>query len=292
MIQFISSLDTLLSLDKSPLRSRVSAKADRDRGRSGVSRSGIRTRARSRLGQANIFGTSRTSGYPPPFALQKIDCTMVSALNACLSEVLDGVPMAILFGEDIEDPKGGVFGFTKGLSTRHPGRVINSRSLALRLGWLRQVIDQYSNCNLLTSPHRDSINSFIKSPRCAGVQTVIGRVLSFSTLHVVHLFQPEAHGIVNPMRRFRRIPGLRAVPQHTRRSSRIIVDIVAKTIRPLLPKTHHARATRWLAISGGWLWAGACRPSRALMPRLAGAIVSIGARCSRAIGCGVLRGND
>ncbi len=77
-------------------------------------------------GQANIFGTSRTSGYPPPFALQKIDCTMVSALNACLSEVLDRVPMAILFGEDIEDPKGGVFGFTKGLSTRHPGRVINS----------------------------------------------------------------------------------------------------------------------------------------------------------------------
>ena len=32
-----------------------------------------------------------------------------------------GMPETILFGEDVEDPKGGVFGFTKGLSTRHPG---------------------------------------------------------------------------------------------------------------------------------------------------------------------------
>jgi 2-oxoisovalerate dehydrogenase E1 component len=32
----------------------------------------------------------------------------------------------ILFGEDVEDPKGGVFGFTKSLSTRHPERVVNS----------------------------------------------------------------------------------------------------------------------------------------------------------------------
>lgn len=32
----------------------------------------------------------------------------------------------LLFGEDIEDHKGGVFGLTKGLSTEHPSRVINS----------------------------------------------------------------------------------------------------------------------------------------------------------------------
>ena len=32
----------------------------------------------------------------------------------------------MIFGEDVEDPKGGVFGFTKGLSTRHPKRVFNS----------------------------------------------------------------------------------------------------------------------------------------------------------------------
>jgi 2-oxoisovalerate dehydrogenase E1 component len=32
----------------------------------------------------------------------------------------------VLFGEDIEDPKGDVFGVTKGLSTEFPGRVMNS----------------------------------------------------------------------------------------------------------------------------------------------------------------------
>ena len=32
----------------------------------------------------------------------------------------------VLFGEDIEDPKGDVFGVTRGLSTAFPGRVINS----------------------------------------------------------------------------------------------------------------------------------------------------------------------
>ena len=47
-------------------------------------------------------------------------------LSICVCEALDSLPTTILFGEDIEDPKGGVFGFTKGLSTRHPGRVINS----------------------------------------------------------------------------------------------------------------------------------------------------------------------
>jgi hypothetical protein len=36
------------------------------------------------------------------------------------------IPNAVIFGEDVEDPKGGVFGFTKGLSTRFPGRVVNS----------------------------------------------------------------------------------------------------------------------------------------------------------------------
>ena len=32
----------------------------------------------------------------------------------------------MLFGQDIEDPKGGVFGLTKGLSQDFPNRVINS----------------------------------------------------------------------------------------------------------------------------------------------------------------------
>lgn len=76
--------------------------------------------------ETHVFGTSSPNGHPIPFALGSSASTMVGALNLCLREALDRLPTTILFGEDIEDPKGGVFGFTKGLSIRHPGRVINS----------------------------------------------------------------------------------------------------------------------------------------------------------------------
>jgi hypothetical protein len=39
---------------------------------------------------------------------------------------LERDPKAVVFGEDIEDPKGGVFGLIRGLSSRFPGRVRNS----------------------------------------------------------------------------------------------------------------------------------------------------------------------
>lgn len=73
-----------------------------------------------------VFGPSNPAGYDVPFRIDGPDVTMVSALNVCLGEALERVPNTILFGEDIEDPKGGVFGFTKGLSKRYPGRVVNS----------------------------------------------------------------------------------------------------------------------------------------------------------------------
>ncbi|NLI00880.1 MAG: 2-oxoisovalerate dehydrogenase [Chthonomonadales bacterium] len=52
--------------------------------------------------------------------------TMVEAINLTLQHALSLDPTIVMFGEDIEDPKGGVFGFTKGLSTAYPGRVRNS----------------------------------------------------------------------------------------------------------------------------------------------------------------------
>lgn len=73
-----------------------------------------------------LFGPSTTCGVPIPFTFNDTMRTMVGALNTCLKEALDRIPNVILFGEDIEDPKGGVFGFTKGLSTIHPERVLNS----------------------------------------------------------------------------------------------------------------------------------------------------------------------
>ncbi|MFQ3619490.1 MAG: thiamine pyrophosphate-dependent enzyme [Spirochaetales bacterium] len=52
--------------------------------------------------------------------------TMLEALREVLRSRLETDERVILFGEDIEDPKGDVFGLTRGLSTAFPGRVRNS----------------------------------------------------------------------------------------------------------------------------------------------------------------------
>ncbi len=52
--------------------------------------------------------------------------TMVTAANMTLAATMRGDPRVVVFGEDVEDPKGGVFGFTKGLSTTFGSRVRNS----------------------------------------------------------------------------------------------------------------------------------------------------------------------
>jgi len=60
-----------------------------------------------------------------PHSLGK-DTTMVKSLNHVLDKGLSTYPNIIMFGQDIEAPKGGVFGFTKNLSTKYPDRVINA----------------------------------------------------------------------------------------------------------------------------------------------------------------------
>ncbi|MEU1852675.1 thiamine pyrophosphate-dependent enzyme [Streptomyces sp. NPDC019990] len=52
--------------------------------------------------------------------------TMVSAVNRALATGLARHPELVLFGEDIDDPKGGVFGFTKGLAEAAAGRMTNA----------------------------------------------------------------------------------------------------------------------------------------------------------------------
>ena len=52
--------------------------------------------------------------------------TMVSSINQTFQKALETDPKIIFFGEDIEDPKGGVFGITKGLSESFPKQVFNS----------------------------------------------------------------------------------------------------------------------------------------------------------------------
>jgi 2-oxoisovalerate dehydrogenase E1 component len=72
--------------------------------------------------------------YPADFATrreyrgdpQAPSLTMREALNAVLRQHLQADRRVTLLGQDIEDPKGDVFGVTRGLSTSFPGRVRNA----------------------------------------------------------------------------------------------------------------------------------------------------------------------
>ncbi len=62
----------------------------------------------------------------PPRYAGSAEVTMIDALNHGLREEMERNPKIVMWGEDVEDPKGGVFGVTRGLSTAFPGRVFNS----------------------------------------------------------------------------------------------------------------------------------------------------------------------
>lgn len=68
-------------------------------------------------GPAMAEGTGAVSAEP---------VTMLAAMRGVLREALEADPRVSLLGEDIEDPKGDVFGLTRGLSRAFPGRVRNS----------------------------------------------------------------------------------------------------------------------------------------------------------------------
>jgi 2-oxoisovalerate dehydrogenase E1 component len=74
--------------------------------------------------------TSHLFGPPSPVVAPPLrftePTTMVAAVNETLRRALESDPRVVMFGEDIEDPKGGVFGLTKGLSSSFPGRVMNA----------------------------------------------------------------------------------------------------------------------------------------------------------------------
>ncbi len=72
---------------------------------------------------AHNWGHNDLLEQPP---IQSGKMTMVSAINGTFKKALENDPKVIFFGEDIEDPKGGVFGLTKGLSEAFPNQVYNS----------------------------------------------------------------------------------------------------------------------------------------------------------------------
>ncbi len=72
----------------------------------------------------HVFGDQRPAEVPPLPPGQR--STMVSAISTTLRKALESDPTVVIFGEDVEDPKGGVFGMTKGLSDSFPKQVFNS----------------------------------------------------------------------------------------------------------------------------------------------------------------------
>jgi 2-oxoisovalerate dehydrogenase E1 component len=67
------------------------------------------------------------SGRTPQLELKWDDKRrMVDAINDTFHAGLDKSEDFVFFGQDIEDPKGGVFSLTSGLSSKHPERVKNS----------------------------------------------------------------------------------------------------------------------------------------------------------------------
>jgi len=61
-----------------------------------------------------------------PEYLSEDTVSMISAINHGLREEMERNPKIVMWGEDIADPKGGVFGVTKGLTNLFPDRVQNS----------------------------------------------------------------------------------------------------------------------------------------------------------------------
>lgn len=71
-----------------------------------------------------IFGSIGIGAAP--CLLKDKDYRMADAINLTFKEILKTNPDTYFFGEDIEDPLGGVFKLTKGLSTEFSGRIYNS----------------------------------------------------------------------------------------------------------------------------------------------------------------------
>lgn len=71
----------------------------------------------------DCWGEEREAPKPP---IEPGPQTMVDAINTTFHKAVEGDPDVVFFGEDIEDPKGGVFKITEGLSTKFPKQVFNS----------------------------------------------------------------------------------------------------------------------------------------------------------------------
>jgi 2-oxoisovalerate dehydrogenase E1 component len=75
---------------------------------------------------AHIYSDEPAPAERKPVAISDKPVALIDATNHGLKEELERNPKIVMWGEDIADPKGGVFGVTRGLSSAFPGRVFNS----------------------------------------------------------------------------------------------------------------------------------------------------------------------
>ncbi len=75
--------------------------------------------------EAHLTGSLETPTCGPQIELGDT-CRMLDAVNQTFHHAMDELSDVVFFGEDIADPKGGVFNLTKGLSTKDPSRAVNS----------------------------------------------------------------------------------------------------------------------------------------------------------------------
>ena len=71
-----------------------------------------------------LFGEQIDAGTPPVELPEK--CRMLEAINLTLKAAIEDDDDTIIYGQDVEDPKGGVFKLTAGLSSKYPENVFNA----------------------------------------------------------------------------------------------------------------------------------------------------------------------
>lgn len=79
-----------------------------------------------RAEESGLHLTGETVTPAAPKIELGVSCRILDAVNKTFHAALDTLEDVVFFGEDIADPKGGVFNLTKGLSTKDPSRAVNS----------------------------------------------------------------------------------------------------------------------------------------------------------------------
>ena len=75
---------------------------------------------------AHVYAEAKPEPATTPQYISQEPVTFIDAINHALREELARDPRIVMWGEDIADPKGGVFGVTRGLTDAFDNRVANS----------------------------------------------------------------------------------------------------------------------------------------------------------------------